>query len=199
MRWRRQRPFSSAGDAPRKGKKTGKHKELTTNPFPRSVQVEDDRRGGSTVEQASSTSNGVRRWWGRFRPGRSRSRGWGRWRRCRGRFPREESRFGGRRREIDGRGRRRRERASGARHWSKNEEEEEDMKGGSHNQNKYLGVTLADRPPIPSGPSAVFLGVTMMLANARIDDDESGWRRFRMMIMTTTTIDEMTQLIQCNI
>src|SRR6185369_11500007 len=28
------------------------------NPFPRSVQVEDDRRGGSTVEQASSTSNG---------------------------------------------------------------------------------------------------------------------------------------------
>ena len=40
-----------------------KHKELTTNPFPRSVRVEDDRRGGSAVEQASSTSNGVRRWW----------------------------------------------------------------------------------------------------------------------------------------
>ena len=35
---------------------------------------------------------------------RSRSRGLGRWGRCRGRFPREESRFGGRRREIDGRG-----------------------------------------------------------------------------------------------
>jgi len=28
----------------------------------------------------------------------------GRWRRCRGRFSREESRFGDRRREIDGRG-----------------------------------------------------------------------------------------------
>ena len=36
----------------------------------------------------------------------------------------------------------------------------EDMKGRSHNQDKYLGVTLADCPPIPSGPSAVFLGVT---------------------------------------
>ena len=35
---------------------------------------------------------------------RSRSRGWGRWRRCRGRFPRKESRFGGRRREIEVRG-----------------------------------------------------------------------------------------------
>ena len=34
------------------------------------------------------------------------------------------------------------------------------MTGGSHNQDKYLGVTLADRPPIPSRPSAVFLGVT---------------------------------------
>ena len=40
-----------------------KHKGLTTNPFPRSVRVEDDRRGGSAVGQASSTSNGVRRWW----------------------------------------------------------------------------------------------------------------------------------------
>ena len=37
----------------------------------------------------------------------------------------------------------------------------EDMIDGSHNQDKYLGVTLANRPPIPSGPSAVFLGVTM--------------------------------------
>ena len=37
----------------------------------------------------------------------------------------------------------------------------EDMSGGSHIQDKYLGVTLADRPPIPSGPSAVFLGVTI--------------------------------------
>ena len=36
----------------------------------------------------------------------------------------------------------------------------EDMIGGPHNQDKYLGVTLADRPPIPSGPSAIFLGVT---------------------------------------
>jgi hypothetical protein len=33
------------------GKKTGEHKELTTNPFPRSVREEDDRRSGSTVEQ----------------------------------------------------------------------------------------------------------------------------------------------------
>ena len=38
----------------------------------------------------------------------------------------------------------------------------EDMTGGSHNQDKYLGVTLADRLPIPSGPSAVFLGVTIL-------------------------------------
>ena len=30
----RRRPFTGAGDAPRKGKKTGEHKELTTNPFP---------------------------------------------------------------------------------------------------------------------------------------------------------------------
>ena len=44
-------------------KKAVKHKGLTTNPFPRSVRVEDDRRGGSAVEQASSTPNGVRRWW----------------------------------------------------------------------------------------------------------------------------------------
>ena len=34
------------------------------------------------------------------------------------------------------------------------------MAGGSHNQDKYLGITLADRLSIPSGPSAVFLGVT---------------------------------------
>ena len=49
-RWRR--PFTGAGDTPRKGKKTGKHKELTMNPFPRSVRAEDDRRGGSMVEQS---------------------------------------------------------------------------------------------------------------------------------------------------
>ena len=60
---RRWRPFSGADDAPRKGKKTGKHTELTTNPFQRSVRVEDDRRGGSMVEQASSTSNGGRGGW----------------------------------------------------------------------------------------------------------------------------------------
>ena len=64
----RRRPFTGAGDTPRKGKKTGKHKELTMNLFPRSVRVEDDRGGGSTVNQASSTSNGVRRWRGGFRP-----------------------------------------------------------------------------------------------------------------------------------
>ena len=28
------------------------HKELTTNPFPRSFRAEDDRRGGSMVEQS---------------------------------------------------------------------------------------------------------------------------------------------------
>ena len=36
----------------------------------------------------------------------------------------------------------------------------EDMTGGSHIQDKYLGVTLADRPPIPNRPSAIFLCVT---------------------------------------
>ena len=30
----------------------------------------------------------------------------------------------------------------------------EDMTGGSHNQDKYLGVTMMDRPPLPSGLSA---------------------------------------------
>ena len=31
------------------------------------------------------------------------------------------------------------------------------MTGGSHiHPDKYLGVAWADRPPIPSGPSAVF-------------------------------------------
>ena len=52
MRQRRRRPFTSVGDTPRKGKETGKHKELTKNPFPRSVRAEDDRRGGSMVEQS---------------------------------------------------------------------------------------------------------------------------------------------------
>ena len=36
-----------------------------------------------------------------------------------------------------------------------------DMIGGSHNQDKYLGVTLADRPPLPSGLSAR-LNVTIL-------------------------------------
>ena len=31
----------------------------------------------------------------------------------------------------------------------------EDMTGRSHNQDKYLGVTLADCPPLLGGPSAV--------------------------------------------
>ena len=52
VRRRRRRPFTGAGDTPRKGKKTGERKELTTNPFTRSVRAEDDRRGGSTVEQS---------------------------------------------------------------------------------------------------------------------------------------------------
>jgi len=30
----------------------------------------------------------------------------------------------------------------------------EAMTGGSHNQDNYLGVTLADRPPLPNGLSA---------------------------------------------
>ncbi|PVH65504.1 hypothetical protein PAHAL_1G009800 [Panicum hallii] len=38
----------------------------------------------------------------------------------------------------------------------------EDMTGGSHNQDKYLGVTMADRPPLPSGLPAR-LDVTIVL------------------------------------
>ena len=34
------------------------------------------------------------------------------------------------------------------------------MTGGSHKEVIYLDVNSADRPPLPSGPSAVFLGVT---------------------------------------
>ena len=30
----------------------------------------------------------------------------------------------------------------------------EDMTGGSHNQDKYLGITLADHVPLSGGPSA---------------------------------------------
>ena len=45
------------------------------------------------------------------------------------------------------------------------------MTGGSHNQNKYLGITLADRPPIPNGPSA---RVLQMVAPV---PDETGRRR----------------------
>ena len=37
-----------------RGTEAREHKQLTTNPFPRSVGAEDDWRGGSTVEQASS-------------------------------------------------------------------------------------------------------------------------------------------------
>jgi len=38
----------------------------------------------------------------------------------------------------------------------------EDMTGGSHKEVIYLDVNWADRPPLPSGPSAVFLGVTIL-------------------------------------
>ena len=38
----------------------------------------------------------------------------------------------------------------------------EDMSGGSHKEVIYLDVNWADRPPLPSGPSAVFLGVTIL-------------------------------------
>ena len=34
------------------------------------------------------------------------------------------------------------------------------MIGGSHKEVIYLDVNWADRPPLPSGPSVVFLGVT---------------------------------------
>ena len=37
---------------------------------------------------------------------------------------------------------------------------EEEMTGGSHKEVIYLDVNWTDRPPLPSGPSAVFLGVT---------------------------------------
>ena len=47
----------------------------------------------------------------------------------------------------------------------------EDMIGGSHIQDKYLGVTLAERPPIPSRPSAVLLGVTISR-----DSRRKAWR-----------------------
>ena len=52
----------------KEGEKTVKHKELTTNLFPRSVRAEGDRRGGSAVELSFYTSNGVRRWWEGFQP-----------------------------------------------------------------------------------------------------------------------------------
>ena len=52
MRRRRRWPLTGAGNTPWKGKETGKYKELTTNPFPRSVRAEDDRSGGSMVEQS---------------------------------------------------------------------------------------------------------------------------------------------------
>ena len=136
---RRRRPFSGAGDAPRKGKTTGEHKELTTNPFPRSVRAEDDRRSESTRSKGSSTSNGNQRWRGMIPAVRSRSRGWERWRRCRGRFPHEESRFGGRRREIDGKGRRRRERSLRSA-LDEVRRRKREMTSGSHiHPNKYLG------------------------------------------------------------
>ena len=38
----------------------------------------------------------------------------------------------------------------------------EDMTCGSHKEVIYLDVNWADRPPVPSGPSAVFLGVTIL-------------------------------------
>ena len=47
----------------------------------------------------------------------------------------------------------------------------EDMTGGSHNQDKYLGVILAERPPIPSGLCAVLLGVTISR-----DSRRKAWR-----------------------
>ena len=55
----------------------------------------------------------------------------------------------------DGGARARAELVSGRR-----EEDSEDMTGGSHKEVIYLDVNWADRPPLPNGPSAVFLGVT---------------------------------------
>ena len=74
---------------------------------------------------------------------RSRFRGLGRWRRCRGRFPRKESRFGGRRREIEVRG----DDGAGARAPEEKRKKRE-MTSGSHDlPDKYLGITSG-------GPSA---------------------------------------------
>ena len=133
-------PERTIRGAPRKGKKAWEHKELTTNPFPRSVRAEDDRRSGSTVEQASSGSNGDRRRLGRFRP--------------------EEARLGvGEGGGGAGEGSRVRNRglvAGGGKSTEggddgasaraplgsgQSEEEEEGMTGGSHiHPDKYLGV-----------------------------------------------------------
>ena len=74
---------------------------------------------------------------------RSRFRGLGRWRRCRGRFPRKESRFGGRRRDIEVRG----DDGAGARAPEEKRKKRE-MTSGAHDlPDKYLGITS-------SGPSA---------------------------------------------
>ena len=150
---RRRRPFSGAGDAPRKGKKIGKHKELTTNPFPRSVQVEDDRRGGSTVEQASSTSNGDR--WGLGDSGRGEA-GLGVWESGGGAEEGSRTRNrglvagGGRSME---KGRRRRERSAplGS---GRSEEEERNDEWVPHPSRQISRRCLADCPRAPSRMSA---------------------------------------------
>ena len=89
--------------------------------------------------KASSNSNGVRRWWGRIPAMRSWCRGLGRWRGCRGTFPHEESRFGGRRREIEGKGK-----PAGRAHELRSTldgvRRKRDMTSGSHiHPDKYLG------------------------------------------------------------
>ena len=67
----------------------------------------------------------------------------GRWRRCRGRFPRKESRFGGRRREIEVRG----DDGVGARAPEEKRKKREMMSGSHDLPDKYLGITSG-------GPSA---------------------------------------------
>ena len=163
MRRRRRRPSTGAGDTPRKRKRP----ESTRNsPRIHSCGRFEWRTTGEADRwwsKASSNSNGVRQWWGRISAVRSRSRGLGRWRRCRGRFPREESRYGGRRREIDKRG------AGGARELELRSALDEvrrkrEMTSGSHDYpDKYLGDAWRTvRRPLADCPRG---GVTVCSPN----------------------------------
>ena len=121
--------------------------------FERRMTGEADRQWS----KASSGSNGDRRWRGRFRPGEAGlgvgEGGGGAGEEARARievwWPEEGDRRKG---------------ASAERAELVSDRWEEEGGGddsGGPQQGKYLGVTLADSPPIPNGPSAVFLGVTL--------------------------------------